>query len=100
MGPGLVKAEPDSDDREDIVTPLVAADTDSESGDSENTVEKKMNIKNYKIARVLSDMICAYCGTGGKTLKCPCSGAIYCGTECQKAHWQHHKKECTVVLGT
>mmetsp|Transcript_23907 Transcript_23907/g.28748 ORF Transcript_23907/g.28748 Transcript_23907/m.28748 type:complete len:545 (-) Transcript_23907:200-1834(-) len=27
--------------------------------------------------------------------KCVCKLVSYCGTECQKAHWKEHKRECT-----
>ena len=46
-----------------------------------------------------SKKLCSGCGVEGTKLKCPCSGALYCGAKCQNAHWSEHKKECTVALG-
>ena len=40
---------------------------------------------------------CAHCGKAddGTLKKCTaCSQVLYCGRECQKAHWKAHKSEC------
>ena len=39
---------------------------------------------------------CAHCGKADGTLKkcTACSQVLYCGRECQKAHWPAHKTEC------
>ena len=47
----------------------------------------------------LCDITCLNCGkieeTGVKFKKCGTfEGVVYCGRECQKAHWKEHKKEC------
>jgi hypothetical protein len=43
--------------------------------------------------------ICGHCGKaaadGHELKKCPCKAVRYCGDECQKAHWSHHKTSCT-----
>ena len=43
---------------------------------------------------------CAQCGLQGVPLKScgRCMEAAYCGTECQKAAWKTHKKECAKPL--
>ena len=40
--------------------------------------------------------ICSGCSKLTKTcLHCPCrSGVVYCGKECQRAHWKEHKPTC------
>lgn len=39
--------------------------------------------------------ICANCSKTNCKLRCSkCSTVYYCGPECQKAHWQEHKKIC------
>jgi hypothetical protein len=42
-------------------------------------------------------MDCAACGSmlPERHKTCPCHGAAYCGKECQRAHWKHHKFVCT-----
>lgn len=32
--------------------------------------------------------ICSSCGTSGASKKCVCRAALYCGKECQLAHWK------------
>jgi tetratricopeptide (TPR) repeat protein len=39
------------------------------------------------------------CRAEGTKLKCPCNGALYCGSRCQKLDWGVHKNKCTVALG-
>jgi tetratricopeptide (TPR) repeat protein len=41
---------------------------------------------------------CGHCGEERTMLRCPCKGESYCGAECQKAVWLHHREECTVFL--
>jgi len=38
---------------------------------------------------------CANCKTTEKVRACACRLAYFCGTDCQKALWSEHKKECT-----
>jgi hypothetical protein len=40
--------------------------------------------------------VCAQCNKGDKPLKdCnKCHGVLYCGKDCQKAHFKVHKKVC------
>lgn len=50
---------------------------------------------------MMSDIACANCGKSAenaesKLLRCSvCASASYCSTDCQKAAWPNHKKECT-----
>lgn len=41
--------------------------------------------------------VCANCSitSARKMRRCPCGGAYYCGSKCQKTHWPAHKPECT-----
>jgi tetratricopeptide (TPR) repeat protein len=50
---------------------------------------------------ILSKKLCSSCGAEGTSVRCPCRGghSLYCGRRCQKAHWDEHKKTCTVALG-
>ena len=36
---------------------------------------------------------------GGDLLKCPCRTAFYCSKECQRSHWEVHKKVCPGAVG-
>ena len=47
------------------------------------------------------DLLCVMClgqNGRGRTNFCLCYGPWYCSRECQKAHWQVHKRECTYYL--
>eukprot|EP01038_Epipyxis_sp_PR26KG_P012390 gene12390-16618_t len=38
---------------------------------------------------------CVVCGTKGKVSKCSrCKSVYYCGADCQKENWTHHKRFC------
>ena len=37
---------------------------------------------------------CAVCGDASKTRCARCGSVRYCGRDCQRIHWKHHKKEC------
>ena len=40
--------------------------------------------------------VCVGCrGAGATKLRCcPCKAVYYCGRECQRAHWEEHKRVC------
>jgi len=41
---------------------------------------------------------CCNCGNDGATAKCSrCKSAVYCDSECQRAHWKAHKASCVVA---
>merc|ERR1712167_82592 len=42
---------------------------------------------------------CQYCGeSNGKLMRCArCRSVLYCGAQCQRAHWEAHKKHCRKV---
>ena len=52
----------------------------------------------YKNA-VFIEKLCRVCGKGDngeKLFSCVrCGNVYYCGKQCQKAHWPHHKPDCT-----
>jgi hypothetical protein len=51
-----------------------------------------------KSARMATIHICAWCGTEKPTQRCSkCHMARYCGTVCQRAHWQIHRPACLIV---
>ena len=41
--------------------------------------------------------MCDTCGKKGKKKCAKCECAIYCGVDCQKADWKHHKPECKLL---
>ncbi|EME83216.1 uncharacterized protein MYCFIDRAFT_45968 [Pseudocercospora fijiensis CIRAD86] len=47
---------------------------------------------------VVDDPICACCGNHGTRVCGGCRLVLYCSGECQKAHWQDHKKYCRSPL--
>ena len=43
---------------------------------------------------------CSFCGKLTQCKHCPCNQAVYCGSECQAAHWPWHKLSCTAPTDT
>ncbi|XXH02189.1 hypothetical protein Hte_008557 [Hypoxylon texense] len=64
-------------------------------------------LDNYQpgVPRSYQEPSCFYCGKieadlGKAPSKCGgCDAAWYCGKDCQKAHWKHHKPSCTRSSG-
>jgi hypothetical protein len=40
---------------------------------------------------------CVLCGTDARFACSKCKGVFYCGTDCQRAHWPHHRIPCCGV---
>ena len=41
-------------------------------------------------------LLCHACGKKAEHKCGSCSAALYCSEACQRAHWVHHKKPCSV----
>ena len=72
-----------------------------QAADSPLCVEMLMTLLGSPIGRVKEKCFyfCAECEEGGKEIKMKfcivCGVSPYCSRECQKAHWEEHKKVCT-----
>ena len=57
---------------------------------------ERLPVRSHCIPHHIRDY-CSYCSRSSirKLKKCAgCRGVVYCGKECQRAHWEEHKVEC------
>ena len=59
------------------------------------TYMENMTRESYKSAAKTMSKLCKCCKKEDSNKRCGgCGLAYYCSTECQKAHWNEHKKVC------